>query len=368
MDPGPGAAPADERERLRPSNRSVVVAVAIVAGAPFLVRQIGSAGRVLGWFAVAAILAGLLHPAASLVSRWLPRALSIILVLVVTVGAIGGLVYSGYDDLQTQADRLEAAAPDAARRLEARDDDIGEAAREVELERRVEEFVDELPDRLRGGDAASALRSAATRGVAFFATGILSLFLILHGPRLIDAALGQVHDAERRARLHRVLGRAYGRAWRYTTLTLLRAVGAGLFALAAAQASDVPARTLLALWLGVWSFVPLMGVVIGSLPLVLLTGALDPGRLLLVVSLVLAYQTAEVLLVQRRIERVSVHVGPVITLLAAMAGLEAYGIGGAFVTIVLAILVASVVKELAPTEDDELLAAADAVLPGDEPA
>lgn len=367
MDPGRGSAAVDDRERLRLSNRSIVVVVVLAAGAPFVLSQIGGAGRVLGWFAVAIILAGLLHPIVATLAARIPRGIAIPVVLLVTVGSIGGLVYLGYDDLQTQGERLEEAAPDAARRLEERDDGVGEAAREVELEERVREFVDQLPDRLRGGDTASALRSAATRGVAFFATGVLTIFLISHGPRLFTAGLAQIHDVDRRARLQRVLGRAYRRAWRYTVLTLGRAIIAGLFGLLAASLADVPGRTLLALWLGVWSFVPLLGVVVGSIPLLLLTGALDPDRLVLVSSVVLVYQTLEVVLVQRRLEGISVHVGPVITLVAAMAGLEAYGIGGACVSLVLAILGVSLVKELAPSEDDDLIAAADAVLPGDEP-
>jgi predicted PurR-regulated permease PerM len=75
---------------------------------------------------------------------------------------------------------------------------------------------------------------------------------------------------------------------------------------------------------------------------------------------------AEILFVQRRIERASLHVGPVITLVAAMAGFELYGIGGMLVAVVSAVGIAAVLVELAPSEESDLLRAADEVLAGDE--
>jgi predicted PurR-regulated permease PerM len=352
--------------RLRVTNRSVALAVVIVAGSLFLFDKIGLAGRVLGWLVVAAIAASLLHPAVTALDRFLPRALGLVIVLVLTLGTVGGLVYSGIDDVRTQADRLEREAPRAARDLEARDDGIGEAAREFELERRVRQFVEELPERLQGGEAAEALRSAATRGVAFFATGMLTLFLLIHGAGLIGGALRQVHDVERRARLEDLLRGAYRRAWRYVVLTLARCALAGFFTVAVASTVDVPAQTLLALWAAAWAIVPMIGVVTGSLPLLGLTLAFEPGAAPWVAALFVGYQAAEILLLQRRIERVSVSVGPVVTLAAALAGLEAYGIGGLFATTTIAIVAVAVLTELAAQPEGDVVAAADALLPGDE--
>jgi predicted PurR-regulated permease PerM len=348
------------------TNRSAALAVVIVAGSLFVFDKIGLAGRVLGWLVVASIVASLLHPAVTALDRFLPRALGLIIVLVLTLGAVGGLVYSGIDDVRTQANRLEREAPKAARDIEDRDDGIGEAAREFELERRVREFVDELPERLQGGEAAEALRSAATRGVAFFATGMLTLFLLIHGARLIASALRQVHDPDRRERIDSLLRGAYRRAWRYVVLTLGRCVIAGFFTVAVGSALGLPGQTLLALWAAGWALVPMIGVVTGALPLLGLTLAFEPSSAPWVAALFIGYQVAEVLLLQRRIERVSLAVGPVVTLVAALAGLEAYGIGGLFVTTVVAVVAVAVLTELAAMPEGDVVAAADALLPGDE--
>jgi predicted PurR-regulated permease PerM len=351
---------------LRVTNRTVVATVVVVVGALWAADLLGNAGRVLGWLVVASIAAALLHPAVTALSRRLPRAVALVAVVLATLAAIGGLVYSGIDDLRTQADRLEREAPAAARRIERRDDGIGEAAKEFELARRVRDFVDRLPEQLQGGEAPEALRAAATRGVAFFATGMLTLFLLIHGERLIGSGLAQVHDDDRRRRATRVLGQGYRRTWRYLVLTLARATLAGAFALAVGSAIDVPGQTLLALWVAVWSIVPLLGALAGSTPMLLLTVATDPGLVPWVVALFVGYQALEVFVIQRRIERVSVHVGPFVTLVAALGGLEAYGIGGSFVAVVVATFLGSVLAELA--EHGDVLAAVDATLAGDEPA
>jgi predicted PurR-regulated permease PerM len=362
-EPGPPA----PRERLRLSNRSIVVAVLILVGAVALVSAVSAATRVLGWALVAAFLAGLLHPIVSRLSRWIPRGVAIALTMLVVVGSITSVVYATIDEVRSQADRLEEVAPDAAIEIE-RSDRFGEAAREFELRRRVQEFVDDLPERLQGGDTAEALRAAATRGVAFFITGMLTLFLLIHGRRLVSSALRQVHDRRRRSRIEVLLNAAYDRAWRYIVFTVLRALAAGLFTAAVCEVADVPGAILLALWVAIWSLVPLLGVLAGSTAVVLLTMAVDAGRAPAVCALFVAYQVAEVLIVQRRLERASLHVGPVITLVAAMGGLEVYGIGGLLGGVALSIVVASLLRELARGEGEDLIAAADAILPGDEPA
>jgi predicted PurR-regulated permease PerM len=362
---GTPSPPATLPPRLRFTNRSVATVVVIAVGALWALDLLGQGGRVLGWLLVACIGAGLLHPAVTGLARRMPRALALVIVVVVTLGAIGGLVYSGIDDIRTQAERLEEAAPDAARRIERRDDGIGEAATEFELTRRVREFVDDLPERLQGGDAPEALRAAATRGVAFFATAMLTLFLLIHGRRLLDAGLRQIHDVERRRRTSLVVFGGAARAWRYLVLTLARAVLAGAFGLAVASAIDLPGQTILALWVAVWSIVPLVGVAAGSVPTVLLTFTVDPARVPWVVALFVGYQVVEVLVLQRRLERASVHIGPFVTLVAALGGLEAYGIGGMFVAVVLVTLVGAGLAELA--EGGDLAAAVDATLAGDEP-
>jgi predicted PurR-regulated permease PerM len=364
----PGEVPASRgpvRERLRLSNRSVVAAVAILGATLVALRMFAAATRVLGWVLVATVLAGLLHPVIAALDRRLPRGLAIVTVAVGLVALVALVTYGAVDDLQGELRRLQDAAPEAAAELE-RSESLGEFATEFQLSARVREFTQELPERLRGGDAAAALRSAATRFVAFLATGVLTLFLLVHGRRILGAGARQIRDERRRALLERVVSGAYRRAWRYVAATIGRAMLAGLAAAAVCRLADVPAASVLGIWVAVWSLVPLLGLVVGAAPIVLLATAGTPAKGAAVAGIFVVFQVFDSALFQRRIEDRSLKIGPVLSLVAGMIGFELYGAGGALVTWVLAVVVVAAADELAPTDQHDLVHEADALLPGDE--
>lgn len=341
------------RRVIRYSGFSLVRAVLVVGLGVFGVFAFLAAKRPLGWLLVAILLAALLHPVVERLARHLPRGLAIAVVALGGLAIVGGITYRGIDEVRTQADRIERAAPAAARDLQ-RSERFGEFARQAQLEDKVTTFVEELPDRLRGGDTVDALRSAASRGAAFVATFVLMLFVLISGPRFIESGLAQIRDPERRAGVQTVLEQAYPRAWRYVALSLAKALVAGLFTWAVCIVADVPGAVLLGLWVAAWSLVPAVGVLVGSLAVVLLgvTVSLDTAAALL--ALFLAYQVAEALVLQRRIEARSIHVGPFVSLVVAALGLELYGIGGLFGGLAIVVFVLCVLDGLAPSDDSDL--------------
>ena len=345
------------RRVIRYSGFSLVRAVLVVGLGLFGVLAFLAAKRPLGWLLVAILLAALLYPIVERLARHLPRGLAVAIVAVGGLLVVGGITYRGIDEVRTQADRIERAAPAAARDLQ-RSERFGEFARQAQLEDKVATFVEELPDRLRGGDAVDALRSAASRGAAFVATFVLMVFVLISGPRFIDSGLAQIRDPERRTGVRTVLERAYPRAWRYVAFSLAKAVAAGGFTWFACVVAGVPGAVLLGLWVGAWSLVPAVGVLVGSLAVVLLgvTVSLDTAAALL--GLFLAYQVAEALVLQRRIEARSIHVGPFVSLVVAALGLELYGIGGLFGGLALVVFVLCVLDGLAPTDASDLPEAA----------
>jgi predicted PurR-regulated permease PerM len=320
-----------------------------------------AAKRPLGWLLVAILLAALLYPLADRLARHMPRGLAIAIVAVGGLALVGGITYRGIDEVQRQAHRIERAAPAAARDLQ-RSERFGEFARQAQLEDKVTTFVEELPARLRGGDTVDALRSAASRGAAFVATFVLMVFVLISGPRFIDSGLNQIRDPERRAGVHGVLKGAYPRAWRYVALSLAKAVPAGVFTWLVCLWADVPGAVLLGLWVAAWSLIPMVGVLVGSLPVVLLSVPVSLEVAGSVLALFLAYQVAEVLLLQRRLEARSIHVGPFISLVVAALGLELYGIGGLFGGLVIVVFALCVLDGLAPTDTSDLPNAAEAAL------
>src|SRR5690606_9174894 len=121
-------------------------------------------------------------------------------------GATFGITYMAFDDLAAGIDRFGEAAEDAARRLEARDDGVGQLANDVDASRRVGQFVEALEERTTGGE--EVLAQGAGSVPTYFVGGILTLFLMSYGPRMAASAVEQLPRAEQRRTVTETVGRA----------------------------------------------------------------------------------------------------------------------------------------------------------------
>src|SRR4051794_38267590 len=170
-------------ERLRISSRSAIAAVALLGATLVALRMVEASTRVIGWLLAAIAVASLVHPLVAWLSRAIPRAVAVLLVVIVVLGGAGLIGYSLVHAVVSQTHHLQEAAPVAAAKLE-RSKRYGDLARQFKLTERTKRFVDTVPQRLQGGSPAEAIRAAATRGVAFLATGVLTLFFLSYGPTL----------------------------------------------------------------------------------------------------------------------------------------------------------------------------------------
>jgi predicted PurR-regulated permease PerM len=340
--------PHTRRERLRLSTRSVVVAVAMFGGTLAALGVVAAARRVIGWILVAAVAAGLLHPIVTFLARHMPRGLAVLVVMTLLLASASAVVYGLVDDLQRETSRLQQAAPERAQRLE-QSPRFGKLARDLKLVERTRKFVRDVPERLRGGTPADALRAAATRGVAFLATGVLTIFFLLHGPRIGRAGLRQIDDPDRRARARSFALSVYTRAFGYASANLTMAVAAGLFAFALARWADVPGPAPLAVWVGLWDLVPVAGAFVGAAPIVVLAAVVSAPKAVVLIIAFVGYQMVEDLAVQRRVEQATIRVGPFLTLVAGLVGIEISGIAAALILVLAVTMVMVAVEELAQT-------------------
>lgn len=323
---------APARRRLHVSARSIVHAVAVITLSLLVLRILSSAARVLVWMLIAASTAALVYPAIDWLGRRIPRGLAVAAVALGGLLVVAGVTYGLVEGVVEQTDVLERRAPQMARQIET-DSRFGEAAAEANLSERTERFVRSVPERLRGGTPAEAIRSATTRGLSFVAVFVLTVFFMLHGPDLASAAARQIHDERRRMHVTHVAAAVYRRAFGYARGTVAMAVLAGLFAYGTARAAGVPGPAPLALWVALWDAVPLLGAAVGALPIIVFAGVVDPSTGIVVLAAFIAYQAIEVLVLQRRLERSTARIGPFLTAAAGFAGLELYGLAGALLTV-----------------------------------
>jgi predicted PurR-regulated permease PerM len=302
--------------------------------------------RVVGWILVAAAVAGLLHPIVTALARHMRRGLAVLLVLLVVLGGTGAVVYGLVDDLARETRRLQQAAPERARRLE-QSPTFGKLAHDFKLEDKTRRFVDQIPERLRGGTPAEAILAAGSRGVAFLATTVLMVFFLLHGPRIARSGLRQIRDPTRRRDVGAAVAAIYRRSFGYASATLAMALAAGLASYDLARWAQVPGAAPLGIWVGLWDLVPSVGAFVGAGPIVGLAAVVSGERAAVLAVLFVAYQVVENLLVQRHVEATTLRLGPFVTLVAALVGFELSGVAGALVFVLGAAVAVAAAEELA---------------------
>lgn len=341
----PVAAPEPPRRVIRISAQTAVLAVVAVVLAILAQRFFVSAHQPLSWAVAAAVVAVLIDPVVDVLDRRLPRILSVIIALLVAAAATWAVIYVAFDDLSSGVDRLGESAQEAADELEARDDSIGRAARDVDASRRVDLFVDALDERVTGTD--DVLASTAGTAPTYFIGGILTLFLMSYGPTLARSAVDQLPDRRMRREVSRIVTHALQRSRRAVLLTVAEGVVVGLVVAAAAALLDVPSPAALGLVAGVMAMLPHVGLVLGTIPLILLVLALKSDiATALTIVVVVSCQLADSFWLRRRVAARSVHIGLLVPWVVALVGYEVYGVGGVAYGLALAVFGLAILDEL----------------------
>lgn len=303
-----------------------------------------AAHRILGWTAASIAVAVLVAPVAELLGRWIPRVLAIILTFLVIGGAVGSVVFGLFDDLDREVGRLQVVMPDAIDDLEARDDELGRLAREVQLSERSETFLQALDDRVGSGSGALAQNAPAAH--VYFVCAILTIFILVYGPRIARAGIAQVSDADHRETVGEVLAVGVDRARRTVTALLGQGALVGVVVYGIARLLDLPAPIVLGLIAGAAAILPDVGILLGTFPTVALTAALEgvtPAALIFAGAL--AVQLFEAFYVRRQIRDFGVDVGPTVPWIVALIGYTIYGPGMAFYGVMYAIFVLAIIDQ-----------------------
>ncbi len=310
------------------SSGAALTIVLTAVGLMVAERVFVAAHRPLSWAAAAVVAAILLDPVVDRLAVRVRR-VPAVLVTFLAIGAVGvGTAYFVFDGLQGAVDRLESAAPEAAVQIQERDDRLGELAGDFRLTERVDSFVEALSERVTGGD--DVLRSTAGTAPTYLVSAILTVFLMTYGPRIARAAVEQDPDEARRERVAEVVGPAVSKARSAVVLSVGSAVVVGVLSAAVASVLDLPAALAVGFTAGVLALLPHVGIVIGSVPLLLLSLGFRSALTAVLVGVVaVALQVLDSMVVRRWIARRSVDVGLFVPWVVVLVGYEVYGVGGA---------------------------------------
>lgn len=305
------------------------IAVAVAAG---VVR---STPRTLTWLVIGGLLALALNP---VVDRLQDRlrcrrgvAVGVVLLLVIIALAVIGVTLG--PETVRQARGLQGDIPEVVDQL-ADLPLVGGALADNDVPDRVQQWLEDLPDRLAGSESTvtSAARSVASGALAGFTTLLIAVTLLLDGERLVRAGRRLV-PTERRVRADRMGRVFYQVIGKYFAGSVLVAVLHGLWILVIGLLFGVPLAPLLAVWVMVFNLVPQIGGAVGGIPFVVLAFTQGATTGVVCGGLFLLYMNFENHILSPIIIGDAVDLQPATTMVGAIVGVSVAGVPGALVAV-----------------------------------
>lgn len=301
------------------------VTVALVRGVP----------RVLAALAVGTLLALALSPLVGLVQRRLhfrrTAACAVVLGGLVLVLVLVALLV--LPPTARQAGDLPEQIPEVAEDvgdLPVIGDDLVRA----DAPDKIDEFLDDLPERLSGEDSPlDDIGHGITDGlVAALVTLLLAVTLLLDGERLVVSARRLV-PSRHRDRADRLARVGYQVVGRYAAGSVLVAVMAGTYVLILGLVLGVPLAPLAAAWITMTNLIPQIGGALGGIPFVALGFTQGIGTGLACAGGFLIYQQVENNFISPVVIGQVVKLSPTVTMAAALIGVSAGGVVGALIAV-----------------------------------
>ena len=181
------------------------------------------------------------------------------------------------------------------------------------------------------------------------------LFLLHFGPRYFDAFVTQFHE-DRRDDIRTVASAGALRGRRYLLLALAHSIVNGVVVGLVCYAVDLPAALSLGVVVGAFTVLPLIGVLVGGVPAMLLAFGLEGGWTgLVVLAVLLALQIVEAVIVRPWVDPRTVRLGPAAPIVVGLLGFELYGIGGAIYGIALTVIAFAAMDSIGGIRGDDVL-------------
>ncbi len=286
---------------------------------------------------LAAVLAYALTPAVKLLERWLPRALAVVIVYILALSALSALGYVVFSTAVEQVTAFAANLPDLVkpstpdnpsgvaqllRPLGVTDEQVNQARQQVI------DWAESSAGQI-AGEAVPILTGVASAIVDLVLVIVLSIYLVIDGPRAIAwmRRSAPIKHRNRAVFFMDTLGRTVGG---YIRGELFMAVLIGVLVGGGMAAFGLPYALLLGVLAAIFEFVPILGTLISGATCVLVA---LPTRGWVIALLVLGYfivvHIIEGDIIGPRIIGRALGLHPVVAIIALVAGTELFGIWGA---------------------------------------
>ncbi|HEX7094836.1 MAG TPA: AI-2E family transporter [Acidimicrobiales bacterium] len=291
--------------------------------------------QTLTWIVIGTVLAIALDPVVDAVQRRLrvPRGGAVGVVGALVVAAAAAIVTFLGPPAVREAREFSNDLPQVVDRL-GELPIVGERLREANAPERVQEFLEELPERLSDDDEPLVRLAESLFGgaLAAFSVVLVTVVLLLDGRRLVHG-LRRVVPLAHRPSIDRVLDILTQTIGHYFAGSLFVAGLSGTTMLIVGLSLGVPLAPLAAIWATLTNLVPQIGGFLGGSFFVLLGFADSPTTGVLCATYFLVWQQIENHVITPTIVGEAVDLSPPVTMLAALIGGAAAGVPGALVAV-----------------------------------
>jgi len=279
---------------------------------------------------IGVFIAALLNPAVRALHRHgMRRGYAVGLVYAVLVLLAIGFGYSIFHPIITEATKFARGLPGLVHQAQHGKGVVGHIVVKLHLENWVRRHVPNLESALsKLSKPAFSVGKTVLSGVASLVTiAFISFFVLLEGPRSLKAVLDWAKP-DNAARIRRITEAMAREVTGFMIGDFATSVIAGLVVFASLTITGVPFATVLAVWVGLVDFLPLVGGLLAGVPTVAVAflHSLPAGIVTVVVFLV--YQQVENHILYPLIVSRTVRLSPLFILLAVLLGAETGGILG----------------------------------------
>lgn len=290
------------------------------------------------WVLIAGLIATALDRPVDRLSRRMPRPVAILIVYVALVLVPVTLLLLTVPPLVAEAQRLIESLPSLITSLQdtlQRSPRLANLLADFDPLDTLKDQAAQIPARLT--DVASIIGAiglgALNSIVATLTILILSVFFVSSGGRAIRQGI-DLWGGDRTALLHRLVDRTGAAIAAYFAGTLIVALVAGFVAYTAMEILGIPYAVALSVLCGVASLIPMFGatvaaVLVGVIAAITTSWGVVLGWLLWQA----VYQQVENNLIQPQIQKRTVKVPPVLTVIGVLFGSSLLGILGAIIAI-----------------------------------
>ena len=306
-------------------------------------------GRVLVWLVVAGFFAVVLNPLVDLLEHraGLRRSLATMIVFILGLVVMAGLVTLFVRPLVIEGQRFAEDLPAYVEEARAGRGPAGALVERFNLDERLRESSGQLREFISGlgSESLTIIGAVGTAVVGLLTVLVLTLLMLLEGPRLLDGAMNVLPPA-RRERVRLVAADCSRAITGYMAGNLLISLVCGLLTFAFLLIAGVPFAGVLALFAAVMDLIPLLGATLAAIVVTLVAFLHSPAAGIAAIIFFVIYQQLENHLLQPVVQSRTVKLSPLVVVVAVLVGVELAGILGALLGIPVAGVIQVIARDL----------------------